>query len=291
MNSLGVDAAIELGDFIDIHSGNSLKEGNSNTHNDGAHGEAILFEAESIYSKLIMPNYHVIGNWDMYDYDFASTGDWFKYIVNGIPATIESLGGDIYTGAVGKPVSRYYSFRFGSVLGIVLDSTGGNPSVDNYPMNTVTIGYVPRTQLNWLKGVLAKNRSGKNMPVIVFIHPFLYPIFTEDDHYMCKNHSSVRNILEADKNVIAVFNGHHHPGAQGWWEDIKDNPYSNDYHTATGVFGAKYNGIKYYNLRGSIIGWGSNSAGPIEKSSNVFYVLKVKKGISVSVEVQTFRTN
>ena len=173
----------------------------------------------------------------------------------------------------------------------MLDSTGGSSSGDNYPVNTVTIGYVPEPQLNWLKGVLADNSAGKNLPVIVFLHPFLYPVFTGDDHYMCKNHSSVRSILEADKNVIAVFNGHHHPGAQGWWEDTKENPYSNDYRSATGGFGVKHNGIKYYNLRGSIIGWGSNPSGPVQKPSNVYYVLTVKKGASVSVEVRSFRTN
>jgi len=294
MNSMGVNAAIELGDYIDIHSGNSFAEGNSNTNNDGSHGEVILFEAESIYSNLIMPYYHVIGNWDMYDYDFATADEWFKYIINGTPDTIHSLGGKLYTDAVGNPVSRYYSFKFGSVLGIVLDSSGSGLSEDNYQMNTMGIdgtGYVPQKQLNWLKGVLADNTSGKNMPVIVFIHPLLYPIFTGTNYYMCKNHSSVRSILEADKNVIAVLNGHHHPGAQGWWEDIDDDPDSNVYHTATGVFGVKYKGIKYYNLRGSIIGWGSDSAGPIEKPSNAYYVLTVKKGLSISIDVKTFRTN
>ena len=108
---------------------------------------------------------------------------------------------------------------------------------------------------------------------------------------MCKNHASVRNILESDKNVIAVCNGHHHPGAHGWWEDTQDNPFSNVYHSATGVFGETYNGIKYYNLRGSIIGWGSDSARPMEKPSNAYYVLTVKKGSSVSLEVTTYRTN
>ena len=295
MNSMGVDAAIELGDFIDVHSGNSLAEGNTNTHNDGTQGEAILLEAESIYSKLSIPYYHVVGNWDMYDYDFVTAGDWFKYIVNGTPGTIKSLGGKVYTDAIGNPVSRYYSFKFGSVLGIVLDSSGSAVSGDAYLMNTTGItgtGYVPQKQLDWLKGVLADNTAGKNMPVIVFIHPFLYPIFTGSNYYMCKNHSSVRSILEADKNVIAVFNGHHHPGAQGWWEDINNNPKSNVYHIATGVFGEKYNGIKYYNLRGSIIGWGSDPSGPIEKPSNIYYVLTVnKKGSSISIEVKSFRTN
>ena len=294
MNSMGVDAAIELGDYIDIHSGNSLAEGNANTHDDGDHGEAILFEVESIYSKLIMPYYHVIGNWDMYDYDFSTADDWFNYIINGTPDTIRSLGGTLYTDAIGNPVSRYYSFKFGSVLGIALDSSGSAISGDNYLMNTTGIngtGYVPQKQLDWLKGVLADNTAGKNMPVIVFIHPLLYPVLTGSAHYMCKNHASVRSILEADKNVIAVFNGHHHPGAQGWWADTHDNPDSNVYHTANGVFGAQYNGIKYYNLRGSIIGWGSDPSGPIEIPSNVYYVLTVKKGLSVSIEVQSFRTN
>jgi len=294
MNSMNVDAAIELGDFIDIHSGNSLAEGNTNTHNDGTYGEIILFEAESIYSKLIMPYYHVIGNWDMYDYDFATDDDWFKFIINGNPDTIDSLGGTLYTDAIGNPVSRYYSFKFGSVLGIVLDSSGSGVSGDNYLINTngiIGTGYVPQKQLNWLTGVLADNSAGENMPVIVFIHPFLYPIFTGNKYYMCINHSSVRSILEADKNVIAVFNSHHHPGALNWWDDIYNNPKSSSFHTATGVFGKKYNGIEYYNLRGSIIGWGSDHAGPIQRPSNIYYVLTVKKGASISLEVESFRTN
>ena len=294
MNYMKVNAAIELGDFIDVHSGNCFAEGNSNTHDDGAHGEAILSEVESIYSNLMMPYYHVIGNWDMYDFDFATANEWFKYIVNGTPATIESLGGKRYTDALGNPVSRYYSFRFGNVLGIVLDSSGSGVSGDNYLMNTTGIngsGYVPQKQLDWLEEVLADNAAGTNMPVVVFLHTFLYPIFSGTNYYMCRNHSSVRSILQADENVIAVFNGHHHPGAQGWWEDTEDDPDSNEYHSATGVFGAQYKGIKYYNLRGSIIGWGSDSAGPIEKRSNAYYVLTVKKGLSISIDVQSFRTN
>jgi len=241
-----------------------------------------------------MPYYHVIGNWDMHDFDFATADDWFKYIVNGTSETVDSLGGKLYTDAIGNPVSRYYSFKFGNVLGIALDSSGSRLSGDNYLMNTTGIdgtGYVTQKQLNWLEGVLEENTANENLPVIVFIHTLLYPIFTGNDYSTCKNHSSFRSIRESDKNVIAVFNGHHHPGAQGWWEDTKDDPYSNVYHTAIGVFGKKYNGIKYYNLRGSIIGWGSDSAGPIEKPSNAYYVLTVKKGASVSVEVQSFRTN
>ena len=294
MYAMGVDAAIELGDFIDVHSGNSLLEGNTNTHDDGAHGEAILYEVESIYSNLTMPYYHVIGNWDMYDYDFATADDWFKYIINGTPATILNLGGNLYTDAIGNSASRYYSFKFGSVLGIVLDSSGSAVSGGSYLMNSTGIdgtGYVPQKQLDWLTGVLADNADDQNLPVIVFIHPFLYPIFTGNNYYMCKNHASVRSILEADKNVIAVLNGHHHPGAHGWWEDTKDDPDSNVYRSATGVFGTKYKGIKYYNLRGSIIGWGSNFAGPVEKPSNAYYVLTVRKGDSFSIEVKSFRTN
>ncbi len=294
MNSMGVDAAIELGDFIDIHSGNSLEEGNTNTHDDGAHGEVILFEAESIYSKLNMPHYHVIGNWDMCDYDFATADEWFRYVVNGTPDTIDSLGGKLYTDAIGNPVSRYYSFKFGRVLGISLDSSGSGPLEDNYLINFSGIngtGYVPQKQLDWLEGVLADNRSGENLPVMVFIHTFLYPVFTGNNYYMCRNHSDVRKILEADDNVIAVFNGHHHPGAQGWWEDTNNDPDSSVYHTATGVFGKKRNGIRYYNLRGSIIGWGSDSAGPTEEPSNAYYVLTVKKGESISIEVEIFQTN
>jgi hypothetical protein len=152
-------------------------------------------------------------------------------------------------------------------------------------------GFVPQKQLDWLEDVLENNRSGENRPVIVFIHPFLYPVFKGYNYYMCRNYSDVKDILEADDNVIAVFNGHHHPGAQSWWEDIKDDPDSNVYNTATGVFGEKHNGIRYYNLRGSIIGWGSDSAGPIEEPSNAYYVLTVKKGQSISIEVESFRTN
>ncbi|MGA1840391.1 MAG: metallophosphoesterase family protein [bacterium] len=294
MNSMGVDAIIELGDFIDIHSGNSAEEGNTNTHDDGAHGEAILFEAESIYSKLVMPYYHVIGNWDMYDYDFATADEWFRHIINGTPETIVSLGGKLYTDAIGNPVSRYYAFKFGEVLGIALDSSGTNALRDNYLMHTTGIngtGFVPGKQLDWLEDVLADNRDGENMPVIVFIHPFLYPEFMGNNYYMCRNYLDVRDILEADDNVLAVFNGHHHPGADGWWEDTQDNPDSNVYHAATGVFGEKHKGIKYYNLRGSIIGWGSDSSGPIEEPSNVYYVLTVERGESISIKVETFSTN
>ncbi|MGA1864518.1 MAG: metallophosphoesterase family protein [bacterium] len=294
MNSLGIDAVIELGDFIDIHSGNSEEQGNTNTHDDGAHGEAILFEAESIYSELIMPYYHVIGNWDMYDYDFATADEWFRHITNGTPETIISLGGKLYTDAIGNPVSRYYAFKFGEVLGIALDSSGNNALRDNYLMYTTGIngtGFVPRDQLEWLKDVLTDNRDGENMPVIVFIHPFLYPEFMGNNYYMCRNFLDVRDILEADDNVLAVFNGHHHPGAHSWWEDSKNDPGSNVYHDATGVFGEKHKGIKYYNLRGSIVGWGSDSSDPIEKPSNVYYVLTVEKGESISLKVDTFRTN
>ena len=41
----------------------------------------------------------------------------------------------------------------------------------------------------------------------------------------------------------------------------------------------------------SIIGWGSNAADPIEKPSNAYYVLTVKKGSSISIKVESFQKN
>jgi len=253
-NANAADAIIELGDYVE-DSGDSG-------------GQADLAAIEAVYANFNGPRYHVIGNWDIFDDDFITADDFFALIENGEPNDVSTIDSfpindpNAYFpdgSASSQPISRYYAFNLpGGIKGVVLDGTGNLNNSDTY---VASIGLIPETQLVWLDSYLAANSS---FPIVVFTHCWLWPQI--NDYYNVKNASSVRDIIETYGNVIAVFQGHHHPGAQGWWADGSWIRYSEGLQNATGVFGEKHNGIKYYCLRSAVCGWG---ASPVSTANKV----------------------
>lgn len=287
------DAMVQMGDLIDLHSGNVP----TNENDTGEQGEVILAAAVADLETYTGPRYSVIGNWDMADYDFASSATWFALIRNGKrdPETITELSATTYNDKDNNPkAARYYAFECpNGAIGIVLDSTGKTAegaeeyqSEDTTKSSSAEFAYVPATQRTWLAATLAAHTTA---PIVIFCHYWLYP---EVGGYLeCKNSGAVKDILEAyntarisaghSGRVVAVFAGHHHPGTESWWRDDQgDDP--GDYRTLTdpdgSVFGIEYNSIKYFNLRCPICGWGSDEAGATDDGAggeatpaNVYY--------------------
>ena len=315
-NSLEVDAIVEGGDFNDLHSDNAT----SNTNNNGTEGEAILQVAEAAFAAATMPRYHVIGNWDMYDYDFQTPGDWFQYIVNGTPATVtlptETTYATYYADSLANDITRFYAFDFGGAIGVILDCEGVTENEDVYygdsgNRSVSTDIYIPPKQRAWLTAFLAANTT---KPIIVFSHFWLLPSIgmpgmTNYQHV--KNGQAIVNILEAAPggNVIACFGGHHHPGTQGWWVDEADDiidRYMSMYDwcnihdvgigTAMGVtFPVERNGIKYFCCRSQIVGWGDSSVSPTTDEAsplgeatpaNAYYLIEVVQPVKSKWDVR-----
>jgi alkaline phosphatase len=103
---------------------------------------------------------------------------------------------------------------------------------------------IPAAEFDWLRQDLAASRG----PVIVFTHQLL----DGTGSVYVKNAPEVRQVLEASGRVLAVFQGHHHPGA-----------YSH------------INGIHYYTLKGMIEGHG--------EESNSYAVVKVQPDCNITV--------
>jgi hypothetical protein len=176
MNAERVDFLIELGDFKDENRPPVEEETLSHLQN-----------VEAVFRRFCGPKYHVLGNHDM---DSISKRQFLS--------RVENTG--IGTGR------SYYSFDVRGLHGIVLDanyrSDGGDYDHGNFDWRDA---HIPAHGLDWLRQDLAASRS----PVIVFIHQLL----DGAGAVYVKNAFEVRRILEVSGRVLAVFQGHHHPGA------------------------------------------------------------------------------
>ena len=115
---------------------------------------------------------------------------------------VDTLTKQEFLGAVGQGKS-YYSFDRGGMHFVVLDScfrSDGQPyGRKNFQWTDANLSV---DELEWLKADLNANEK----PVIVFAHQRL----DVKNNHGVKNQAKVRSILEASKNVIAVFQGHSH---------------------------------------------------------------------------------
>ena len=115
---------------------------------------------------------------------------------------VDTLTKDEFLGEVGQAKS-YYSFDVGGVHFVVLDccfrSDGQPYGRKNFEWTDPNI---PAAELDWLKSDL----QATSKPTVVFTHQRL----DVTDHYSAKNAAAVRAVLEASKNVLAVFQGHSH---------------------------------------------------------------------------------
>ena len=174
-NELGLDFAIETGDFKD-----------ENEIPDKQKTLQYLRDIESVFARFKGPRYHVLGN---HDVDSLSKQEFQREVTNtDIPHE-----------------QTYYTFSRNGWTFVVLDACFRSDGVayDNNNFEWYDTA-VSKTQLLWLKKVLDESQQ----PVCVFIHQ---PLDGEGNIYV-NNALEVRQILEESKKVCAVFQGHKHEG-------------------------------------------------------------------------------
>jgi hypothetical protein len=176
MNAERVDFLVELGDLKD----QDKPPVESRTLQ-------YLRDAETVLQRFRGPTYHVLGNHDM---DSLSKQQFLANVEN---TRIDSA-------------CSYYSFDGNGLHCIVLDANykadGSDYDHGNFDWKDAN---VPPRELAWLRRDLAASRG----PVIIFIHQLLDG--TGSVHV--ENASEVRQVLRASGKVLAIFQGHHHPGA------------------------------------------------------------------------------
>jgi hypothetical protein len=200
MNAEKVDFLVELGDFKD-----------ENRPPVEAKTLAYLQTIEAEFRRFHGPRYHVLGNHDM---DSLSKRQFLSQVENtGIEA--------------GR---SYYSFDVRGLHAVVLDANHGSDGRDyDHGHFDWTDAKVPPTELDWLRNDLVQSRG----PAVVFVHQML----DGTGSTYVKNASEVREILEGSGRVLAVFQGHHHPGGY-----------------------RRLNGIRYYTLRAVVEGQGPDNS-------------------------------
>jgi len=183
MNERKVNFLIELGDFKD--QGKPASEKTTLEY---------LDIIEKLYGHFNGPRYHVLGN---HDVDSISKQQFLSHIEN--------------TGIIEK--SAYYSFDLKGFHFVVLDANYKTDESDYDHGNFQwTDANIPSRQLDWLKNDLAQSSN----PAIVFVHQLL-DVESNDG---IQNAAETRQILQDSKKVIAVFQGHRHPGHYSQIEGI-----------------------------------------------------------------------
>jgi alkaline phosphatase len=179
-NRAKVDFVIELGDLKDMDAKGTP--------------ELTLRYLDSIEQRLRRfdgPLYHVLGNHDM---DCITKEEFLAHTSNA-----------------GRANGRaYYSFEAQGVRCIVLDA---NFNADMTPYSRGNFDWrvanIPTEQLDWLDGELTRHRR---QPTIIFLHQML-DSFSDINKDLCvKNADKAVEIIERHEQVLAVIQGHHHPG-------------------------------------------------------------------------------
>ncbi|MDF7823039.1 metallophosphoesterase family protein [Pontiellaceae bacterium B12227] len=216
MNDQKVDFLIELGDFKDQNQPATEESTLKN-----------LAAIESVYGQFKGPRYHVLGN---HDVDSISKEQFLAHVEN--------------TGI--KPGSKYYSFDSKGLHFIVLDpnfkADGSDYDHGNFDWKDANI---PSKELVWLKNDLAKHSA----PTIVFIHQ---PLDPRNDKVFIRNAEAVRQVLQENKKVLAVFQGHLHGGNH-----------------------ARIDGVHYYTLKAMVEGPGTEN--------NSYAIVEVDHDLNITV--------
>ena len=176
MNAWEADFVIELGDFVNGWVVLGADPG------DPARIPDVLAWADGLYARFDGPRYHVIGNPDVYNLDKGQC----KTIL-GIDRT-------------------FYSFDVGAFHFIVLDVQFADDGSDLAHTYTGVAGFVPESELDWLRVDLADS----DRPTIVFVHQMLDTYIEEWGRPLVANQPEIQAILASDGDVIAVFQGHDH---------------------------------------------------------------------------------
>ena len=179
-NRSGLDFVIELGDMKD-------------TTKDSAAEPTLRFldAIEREFKRFDGPSYHVLGNHDM---DCLTKEEFLAHTTNE-----------------GRTTGRsYYSFSARGYRCIVLDANfnlDGNPySRGNFDW---TKAMIPQEELEWLEQELAAHSK---QATLIFVHQMLDSFSTVSRKLCVSNAEKVVEILERNEQVLAVIQGHHHPG-------------------------------------------------------------------------------
>ncbi|MBI4024543.1 MAG: metallophosphoesterase [Verrucomicrobia bacterium] len=174
-NSTQVPLAFNLGDSVEMIKESSLK----------IRYLEMVRKACARYSGIL---YAVLGNHD-----------------------VETVGKQKFLSLCGSPFRETcYSVDVGKVRFIVLDGNynrnGADIVIGQYQWDDL---WLPEKQLQWLAKELQTD-----MPVIILCHECLDDAMFEGamDPHIIRNSASARAIIEKSGKVIAVFEGHYHPG-------------------------------------------------------------------------------
>ncbi|MFC4559483.1 metallophosphoesterase [Virgibacillus kekensis] len=232
LNQENVDFTVQLGDLID---------------RDVKSFSTIL----PIFNIIEGPKYHVLGN-----HDFPVKTD----------EVIDILG----------MKNQYYDFKYKNWRFVVLDTNDlsfyANPKesekyeeaeemysdlVESNAINAKTWnGGISTEQLTWLQTVLGK-AAKRNEKVVVFGH---MPVYPENIHNVW-NAEEMIDVLEANDNVVAYFNGHNHAGNYGAQNGIH---YVNLQGMVETEDATAYSIIRIYKNRLEIDGYGRESSRVLE---------------------------
>ena len=179
-NRSNLDFIIELGDMKD-------------TTTDSAAEPTLRFldAIEREFKRFDGPSYHVLGNHDM---DCLTKEEFLAHTTNE-----------------GRTTGRsYYSFSANGYRCIVLDANfnlDGNPySRGNFDW---TKAMIPQEELEWLEQELAAHSK---QPTLIFVHQMLDSFSSVSRNLCVSNAEEVVEVLERNEQVLAVIQGHHHPG-------------------------------------------------------------------------------
>ena len=190
-----------------------------------------LDEIEKEFQTFQGPVYHVLGNHDM---DSISKEDFLQHTSNHGDADKKT----------------YYSFICNDIKFIVLDA---NHNLDGTPYDRGsfdwTKAFIPKDQVLWLQEELKE----KDKPVVIFIHQLL-DRFSDIGKALCvSNADEIVSLLEANGNILAVFQGHHHAGHYSF-----------------------RNNIHYWTMKGMIEG--------SLPENNSFAVIEIDKDLNIYIE-------
>jgi len=192
-NRAGLDFIIELGDLKDMGPTSLWIDGHEQKRSQQeleAEALGYLVEIEQVFKSFRGPAYHVLGNHDM---DCISKEQFLAHTKNPGKAN-------------GK---AHYSFLSNGIRLIVLD---GNFNADRTPYCRGNfdwqVAYVSDEQLRWLDNELKTSKE----PVVVFCHQLVDSFSGLYKSIYLSNADEVRSTLERYGNVMAVMQGHHHPG-------------------------------------------------------------------------------
>jgi alkaline phosphatase len=179
-NRADLDFVIELGDMKDTTKDSAAEP-----------TMGFLRDIERLFQSFDGPVYHVLGNHDM---DCISKEEFLAATTNAGRANGRS----------------YYSFVVKNTRCIVLDANfnlDGNPySRGNFDW---TKAMIPQEELEWLEQELAAHSK---QPTLIFVHQMLDSFSTVSRKLCVSNAEKVVEVLERNEQVLAVIQGHHHPG-------------------------------------------------------------------------------